>query len=338
MNLVRGRSLYSVTSATALAVSIRRLGLLVGRSQWMRQVLAKIEVKSMGRIRDAFARVKAGQNEDAVSLPDAARKKGHVSRPESQSAASFNFMDYSLGLTGAHERDGLMPLSVAASLEPAALVREVALDSQRLDPHLVTLSDYDPGAAEQYHRLAGTLITAANERPLKRLLLTSALRGEGRTCVLLNLAAALAQAHRRVLVLDTDLKRPSIARLLGLEAEVGLPELLAEGGDGVDPRCRVQPGGFDVLPTCGQPENSTQLLVSVEFEQLLDRFDRQYDFILFDSAPLLEVGDAQLLLRLVDSALIVVAPNRCTGAQASRVTAQIAREDIFGVIFNRSAQ
>ena len=115
-----------------------------------------------------------------------------------------------------------------------------------MDPHLVTLSEYDPAAADQYQRVAFSLIAAAAERPLKRVLIASALQGDGRTCVLLNLAGALAQARRRVLVVDTDLRYPSVSRLLGLDVETGLTEALANGDRANDALCKV----FRAASTC----------------------------------------------------------------------------------------
>jgi Mrp family chromosome partitioning ATPase len=97
------------------------------------------------------------------------------------------------------------------------------------------------------------------------------------------------------------------------------------------------PGGFDLLPMQGRPENAAELLASPNFGRLLDAFDQDYDFLLFDSAPLLVADDAHFLLRFVDTALVVVAQGKCSSAQAARAVARIARKDIFGVVLNRLA-
>lgn len=297
----------------------------------------------MGRIQDAMARQKAEGREKAPPLIEAAQNSrsakvnGHGVLPESLPGVQFDFMSYSLNPAPAEIRS-----EPAASVEaPRRMtrepMREVELDTRRLDPHLVTLNEYDPVAAEQYQRLAFSLIAAAADRPLKRVLIVSALKGDGRTCVLLNLAGALAQTHRRVLVVDTDLRQPSVSRLLGLDVEMGLTEVLANGVPANDALCKLLPGGFDLLPAQGRPENAAELLASPDFGRLLDAFDCDYDFVLFDSAPLLAADDAHLLLRFVDTALMVVAQGRCSSAQAAHVAARIAQKDIFGVVLNRLA-
>ena len=265
------------------------------------------------------------------------RANDHVASCESLPGGQFDFMGYSLNPAPAEVRGESAPLGEAPRRARRESVREVKLDVRRLDPHLVTLSEYDPVAAEQYQRVAFSLIAAAADRPLKRVLIASALQGDGRTCVLLNLAGALAQAHRRVLVVDTDLRSPSVSRLLGLDVEAGLTEMLANDARAIEALCKVLPGGFDLLPTQGRPENAADLLASPNFGRLLDTLDRDYDFLLFDSAPLLVADDAHLLLRFVDTALMVVAQGKCSSAQAARAVARIARKDIFGVVLNRLA-
>ncbi len=79
------------------------------------------------------------------------------------------------------------------------------------------------------------------------------------------------------------------------------------------------------------------MLASPEFAHLLDALDREYDFILCDSSRLLAADEGYLLLRVVDTALLVAAQGKCSSAQAARAVSRIAREDIFGVVLNRLA-
>jgi capsular exopolysaccharide synthesis family protein len=291
-----------------------------------------------------MAKLEEGERESSLPLiePTPQRQNGKANghrswheSPETPPKAQFDLMNYLLNPVPAEVRGDSGPLREVPRQMPRTTVSEVELDMKRVDPHLVILSEYDPAAAEQYQRIASSLIAAAADRPLKRVLIASALQGDGRTCVLLNLAGALVQAHRRVLVIDTDLKHPSVSRLLGMEAGPGLTEVHAGDIPTNAALRRVQPGGFDILPTRTRPENTAELLASPDFGRLLDDLDHEYDFILFDSAPLLVADDAYLLLRLVDTALVVVAQNRCSTAQATRAVAKIAQEDIFGVVLNR---
>ncbi len=213
--------------------------------------------------------------------------------------------------------------------------RETELTLARLDPHLVAIHELEPRAVAQYNKLAVSIISGAAKRILKRVLLVSAHHGEGRTCVTLNLAAALARARMRVLVVDTDLQRPSVNRLLGIDSEVGLAEAVAHYLRPEEAVMRVLPADFDVLPTRGQVENSAELLASPAFGRLVTTMELLYDFILFDSAPLLASADASLLGLHSDAIVLVVKPGNTSTSDMAKSIAQINEESFFGVVMNR---
>src|SRR5689334_13464394 len=219
----------------------------------------------MGRIFDAMAKLEEGERESSLPLiePAPQRQNGKANShrswhepPEAHPRAQFDLMNYLLNPAPMEVRGDSGPLREVPRQMPRTAVSEVELDMKRVDPHLVTLSEYDPAAAEQYQRIASSFIAAAADRPLKRVLIASALQGDGRTCVLLNLAGALVQAHRRVLVVDTDLRHPSVSRLLGLEVGPGLTEVHAGDVPANAALRKVEPGGFDILPTRTRPENT----------------------------------------------------------------------------------
>jgi capsular exopolysaccharide synthesis family protein len=217
-------------------------------------------------------------------------------------------------------------------LRPA---RETELTLARLDPHLVAIHELDPRAVAQYNKLAVSIISGAAKRVLRRVLLVSAHHGEGRTCVTLNLAAALARARKRVLVVDSDLQRPSVSRLLGIDSEVGLAEAVAHNLQPDEAVMRVLPADFHVLPTRGQVENSSELLASPSFGRLIANMELLYDFILFDSAPLLASADASLLGLHSDAIVMVVKPGNTSTSDMARAIAQINEDSFFGVVMNR---
>jgi Mrp family chromosome partitioning ATPase len=165
--------------------------------------------------------------------------------------------------------------------------------------------------------------------------LASAHHGEGRTCVTLNLAAALARAKQRVIVIDTDLQRPSVSRLLGIDSEVGLAEAVTLGLQPEEAIMRIAPADFHVLPTRGQVENSAELLASPAFSRMLNLLDMCYDFILFDSAPLLASADARLLGLHTHATLLVVRPGNTSTSEMGKSIALLNEETLFGVVMNR---
>src|SRR2546428_3919691 len=146
--------------------------------------------------------------------------------------AMFEENDLRAPMGGIHEVGGAA-VGAAPGMQPQRPLmrpsREVELTLARLDPHLVAIHEMDPQAVSQFTRLAISLISGSARQTMKRVLLTSAHSGEGRTCVALNLAAELAQSRQRVLVIDTDLRRPSVGRMLGLESEIGLAEAVSLG-------------------------------------------------------------------------------------------------------------
>ena len=161
-------------------------------------------------------------------------------------------------------------------------------------------------AIAPYNRLVISLISAAASRKLKRVLIASAQNGDGRTTVTLNLAAALARARQRVLVVESDFLRPSALRLLGIDSATGLAEAVAKGLAPSKAMVWLQPIGFNLMPTCAQVENSAELLASPFFEVMMRTLSPEFDFILFDSAPLLAVADASLLELHTDATLLVI--------------------------------
>jgi tyrosine-protein kinase len=215
--------------------------------------------------------------------------------------------------------------------------REVDLMPGRLDPRLVAFRDFDPQAIAPYNRLAVSLISAATSRKLKRVLIASAQHGDGRTSVTLNLAAALARAGQSVLVVESDFLRPAALRLLGIDSGTGLAEAVAKGLPPSQAMVLLQPIGFNLLPTRAQVENSAELLASPSFEVMMRMLSPEFDFILFDSAPLLAAADVSLLEHHTDATLLVVRDGRTSTSQMSKAVALLNEERLLGSVINRAA-
>ncbi|WP_425398225.1 polysaccharide biosynthesis tyrosine autokinase [Aeoliella sp.] len=148
----------------------------------------------------------------------------------------------------------------------------------------------------------------------ERILISSAEPGDGKTTVSANLAVAFAQAGKRTLVIDADLRRPGMTTLLGLKGTAGVTDLLSSG----EPIANVAPShvlrtdaeGLDIIPAGLRRPNPAELLASAAFIELLAWADSQYDQVLVDCPPVLAVSDAQIVGRLVDGAVLVVRPDK----------------------------
>jgi capsular exopolysaccharide synthesis family protein len=221
--------------------------------------------------------------------------------------------------------------------QPIYPAREVDLRPKRLDPRLVAFNDFDPRDVAPYNRLAISMISAAASRRLKRVLIASAQYGDGRTTVTLNLAAALARAGQRVLVVESDFQRPSALRLLGVDAGTGLAEAVAKGMGPGEAMVWLRPIGFNLLPTCAQVENSAELLASPVFDVMMRTLSAEFDFVLFDSAPLLAAADANLLQLHTDGTLLVIRPGAAYVGQIAKAITSLDEERLLGAVLNRVA-
>jgi capsular exopolysaccharide synthesis family protein len=182
-----------------------------------------------------------------------------------------------------------------------------------------------------------SLIATASSRNIQRVLIASAQYGDGRTSVTLNLAAALSRAGQRVLVVESDFLRPSALRLLGVDVETGLAEAISQGLAPSQAMVWLQPIGINLLPTRAPVENSAELLASPVFEAMIQMLTPDYDFILFDSAPLLAVADANLLELHTDATLLVIRQGGVTTGQMAKAVALLNEERLLGVALNRVA-
>ena len=127
-------------------------------------------------------------------------------------------------------------------------------------------------------------------------------------------------------------------RLLGIEAEAGMAEVRAEDSRCLATAIKVQPHGFSVLPTRERVENAAQLLASPVFHDMLDGFDADYDFLLFDSPPLLGPGESNLLKRYCDATLMVIRSGKTSSKHLEKAIASFTEDNIVGVVINRAVQ
>src|SRR5262249_10820417 len=192
--------------------------------------------------------------------------------------------------------------------------------------------------AESYRALRSAISFAAVDHPLRTLLVSSAGQGEGKTLTSTNLAIALALEGRRVILVDTDLRRPTVHRLLECEMRPGLTDLLV-GTAALEEALRPFPeaAGLRVLPSGAIPPNPAELVNSAPMEELIHRLSEEADIVLFDGPPCLPVTDAVLLSAKVDGVLLVadVAEARRAGLKYAGEQFERARARLIGLVFNK---
>lgn len=144
------------------------------------------------------------------------------------------------------------------------------------------------------------------DHPPKVILVTSSLPGEGKTVFATSFARSVARSGARALLIDCDLRRPGVARLLNRKADPGLLGLFAEDGDPTDLISIDEGSGMHFIPSSGGTANPQDLLGSQHMRTFLDRMRAQYDLIVVDAPPVLAVSDPIILSHIVDATLYLV--------------------------------
>ena len=185
---------------------------------------------------------------------------------------------------------------------------------------------------------AGILLSSADHPP-RVIMITSAMKGEGKTTVLYNLAATLAQASHKTIMIDGDLRERGLTKLFCRDqtpAGVGLSDYLAGQAELAQVVRPTPVGGLDILPAGNRAPNPAELLSSTAMRDLIADLCDAYDFVLVDSPPILPVADGLTLSRAVDSVVLVVR-SRTTErdlAQESRRRLLRVNARILGVVLN----
>src|SRR5215203_3911507 len=216
---------------------------------------------------------------------------------------------------------GVVPVDLEVPRHPVIL---------RSEPH--------SASSESVRRLRTNLQFVDVVDRAKSVVISSSIGDEGKSTIAINLAVAFADTGARVILVDSDLRRPSIAQYLGIEGNVGLTTVLIGRADVQDVVQPFGPGTLDVLPTGQIPPNPSELLGSPAMAGLLDRLTATYDMVLLDSPPLLPVTDAAVLSKLAGGVLLVVGADRLHRAQLQEtlVSLETAGADLFGIVLNKT--
>lgn len=203
-------------------------------------------------------------------------------------------------------------------------------------PLIVAMDPLDP-AAEAYRNLRMNLtFMGTEEEPVRSVLFSSPGPSEGKSTTAINFAVMLAQQGQRVLVVDADLRRPSLHRALDVLREPGLTNLLI--GD-AEPRETIRPNvlpNLDFLPSGPFPPNPSELLNSKAMGRLIEELEQRYDQIVIDSPPVLAVTDAAVLAVHTDGAVLVLRSGETEQRTAERSVEQLRRVGVkvFGAVLN----
>lgn len=206
------------------------------------------------------------------------------------------------------------------------------------NPLLVTLNDPYSPTAEEYRKLKAVLVKMTYGEPFKNtMMITSAIPGEGKSITALNLGISLAQEFdHTVLLVDADLRRPSVHRYLNIERKVGLSECLlgeADLGDAIIP---TGIGRLSVVTAGREISNPGELFSSHRMKSMLEEIKHRYNdrYIIFDAPPLLPFAETRSLAHLVDGIIFVIKEELATQTNVRDAIETLKGINILGVVYN----
>ncbi len=233
------------------------------------------------------------------------------------------------------------PDEVKAALGLATLGMVPAMETSDADEELAMLDSGQSAVAEAYRVLRTNLQFAAVGRPLRLLQVTSSSPTEGKTMTSANLAIALAQSGQRVILVDCDLHRPRLHKILKLRNNVGLTMALLD--DQTDLATLMQEGavpGLHVLTSGPLPPNPAEVLGSARMREILATLVERADIVVLDSPPVLPVADTAVLASQADGVLLVMDASKTRRELAVRalLSLQHVQARVVGVVLNRLPQ
>jgi protein-tyrosine kinase len=216
------------------------------------------------------------------------------------------------------------------------LLKQCARPVWALDPKADLFSESNHAVgAEPFRTLRSRLYQQRENMPLKRVLITSAVNGEGKTFVATNLAQAIAcERDRPVLLIDGDLRSPKLHLPLGAPSSPGLSDYLS---DQADEKAIVQHGqksNLCFIAAGSARESASELLSNGRFEKLLDQLSPCFDWIIIDSPPSLPVADATTMARFCHGVLLVVRARSTPLAAVEKAHQELRARNVLGVVLN----
>jgi protein-tyrosine kinase len=196
-------------------------------------------------------------------------------------------------------------------------------------------SNENASGTEEFRTLRSRLYHLREQKPLSKLLITSALPKEGKSFTAANLAQVIVRQHgRRALLIDADLRNPQLHNLLGADPAPGLSEYLRGETDEYSILQRGPMPNLLLIPAGRAGANAAELLASGRMKSLLSRLEPMFEWIIIDSPPAVPVSDAAILAKDCDGVLLVVRSNSTPTDAARRARNEFAGRNLVGVVLN----
>ena len=209
--------------------------------------------------------------------------------------------------------------------------------AETFDPSVLLCNHATFFSAEAYKLLRTNLMfTLPDEGKCRIFGVSSASRGEGKSTTSINLAHVIAESGKRVLLIDADLRLPSVSKKLAIPSAPGLSEALMNAEPDLSSIVRIERGDWDVLPAGSIPPNPSELLGSAQMAAFLQRLGESYDFIILDLPPITIVSDALALAHTLSGIVLVVRNNYSKRRELHLAikSLELASMKVLGVVIN----
>jgi capsular exopolysaccharide synthesis family protein len=211
------------------------------------------------------------------------------------------------------------------------------VDPERVEPRLIAITDPDSRYCEEYRSLRTHVLHKSQKQKLQSIVVASVNQGEGKSITALNLAWLLAQTDGvKALIIDSDLRRPSLAEYIGVEADKGLSHVLADDATLIESIVRLEPSGLHILPGGDARKDVAELISGPRFKEILREAREMFDYIIIDAPPLGIFTDATVLINHADGAMLVIRANKTSFSMIDRSLEPIPKDRFLGVVLNQS--
>jgi capsular exopolysaccharide synthesis family protein len=207
--------------------------------------------------------------------------------------------------------------------------------SLSLQSRLVCLTDKENPTAEAIRLLGVRLRDLRRSRPLKKVLITSTIPQEGKSTISANLACALAQSSdEKTLLIEGDLRRPSLLQIFGIEKVRGISECIRDDGRKLAGIYHLENAGCWILPAGQSPSNPLELLQSQRMHALMEQLTEYFDWIIIDSPPVLPLADTSIWMRMADGVLLVTRQGTTQKRQLQKGLEALDQQKLLGALLN----
>ncbi len=200
---------------------------------------------------------------------------------------------------------------------------------------VTSLSPRSP-VSESYRELRTNLQFLTLDKTLRSVVVTSASPREGKTLTVANLAITMAQAGKKVIAIDSDLRRPTLCEIFGVHERQGLTTVISGAASLDHALVNTRTRGLRLLPSGPMPPNPAELLASDRMKSVMAALEERADTVIYDSPPVGAVTDAAVLASVCDGVLLVVAAGKVSYKQAQRAKELLAnvKANLLGVVLD----